>query len=244
MALKFTETQKKVAQALLSSPLTKEQLVEKTSLSLVQLEEELKFLHQIKLVSISGEKAQTYAHLPAIAEELKRRKSLEMEDDNRFRIRVLIEVQAVEETMLQKQVDRVLEALGREPFFRVYSQKVEPPVKVEERYSTFIDVNLSVRDFRAVIRLMFFFGPASIEVIKPAKFEFSPQDFQDGLVDMSEMIHAYADYIMGMMNRKQVEEFNATLFKNAAKRASVVASVAPSAAIEEALPPASETKKP
>ena len=245
MALKFTETQKRVAQALLSSPLTKDQLREKTALSSAQVEEELKFLQQLKLISLSSESPPNYALLPLIAEELKRRKSLEAEDDNRFRVRVLIEVQAVEETMLQKQVERVVENMEKEPFFRIYSKTIEPPVKVEERYSTFLDVNLSVRDFRGVIRLMFFYGPSTIEVIKPSKFEFTPQDFQDGLVDMGEMIHAYAEYIMGMMNRKQVEEFNATLFKNAAKRASSVAAASnPSKPLEPPLPPTLETNKP
>ena len=85
--------------------------------------------------------------------------------------------------------------------------------KVDDKYSTFLDVNLSVRDFRGIIRLMFFYGPASIEVIKPSKIEFTLNDFQDGLVDMTEMVHAYANYIMGILNRKQVEEFNANLYK-------------------------------
>jgi hypothetical protein len=86
-------------------------------------------------------------------------------------------------------------------------------VKVEEHYSTFVEINLSVQDFRALVRLMFFYGPTSVEVIKPQKIEFALDDFQDGLLDLGEMIHGYSEYIMGLLSRQQIEEFNQRLYR-------------------------------
>ncbi|MFH0970060.1 MAG: hypothetical protein V1776_01215, partial [Candidatus Diapherotrites archaeon] len=45
------------------------------------------------------------------------------------------------------------------------------------------------------------------------KIVFELDDFQNGLVDMTEMVHAYADYIMGLLSRKKVEEFNAQFYQ-------------------------------
>jgi len=64
------------------------------------------------------------------------------------------------------------------------------------------------------VRLMFFYGPTSVEVIKPKEIKFTLDDFQNGLVDMSEMVHGYAEYIMGILSRQQVEEFNQRLYKS------------------------------
>jgi hypothetical protein len=116
-------------------------------------------------------------------------------------------------------MEKVINLLEREPFFRIYASKVEEPIKLEaeeegeiEQFSTFAEVNLSVQDFRSLVRLMFFYGPTGVEVIKPGKIEFTLDDFQNGLVDMGEMVQGYAKYIGEMMNRRQVENFNAKMY--------------------------------
>jgi hypothetical protein len=212
MALQFSEKQKKLSSALVNGPLSLEQLAERTNMKQSDAQEELKFLMQLKLVSLSGTPP-VYTLKEEVANELKHRKMIELTDDNKFRVEIMIEVQGVEEDLVKRQCDKILENMAKEPFFKIYSKKVAPVEKVEDKYSTYMDVNLSVRDFRGVVRLMFFYGPASIEVIKPSKIEFTLNDFQDGLVDMTDMVHAYANYIMGILNRKQIEEFNAKLFR-------------------------------
>lgn len=236
MALQFNEKQKKLSSALINGPLSLDQLAERTHLKMSEAQEELKFLMQLKLVTLQGTPP-VYALKDDIASELKRRKSIEMEDDNPFRVQIMIEVQGIEEALVQTQAQKILDNLAKEPFYKIYSQKIEKVEKVEEKYSTFVDVNLSVRDFRAMVRLMFFYGPASIEVIKPSKIEFTLTDFQDGLVDMTDMVHAYANYIMGILSRKQVEEFNTKLFKGMARPSpSGASSSAPARADKSAFP--------
>lgn len=212
MALQFNEKQKKLSSALINGPLSLDQLAERTNVKMSEAQEELKFLMQLKLVSLQGTPP-LYALKEDVANELKRRKSLEIEDDNKFRVQVLIEVQGVEESLVKNQAEKIIDNLKKEPFYKIYSQKIEKIEKIDDKYSTFVDVNLSVRDFRAIVRLMFFYGPTAIEIIKPSKIEFTLNDFQDGLVDMTDMVHAYANYIMGILSRKQVEEFNTKLFK-------------------------------
>ncbi len=212
MALQFTDAQKKLSLALMNGPLSLEQLVDKTNGKTTEVQDELKLLMQLKLISLQGTPPH-YVLAENVIQELKRRKSIESEDDNLFRVQIMIEVQGVEEELVKRQAEKILENLRKEPFFKIYTHKMEKTEKVDEKYSTFVEVNLSVRDFRGIVRLIFFYGPASIEVIKPQKIEFTLDNFQDGLVDMTDMVHAYANYIMGLLNRKQVEEFNAKLYK-------------------------------
>ncbi|MEK6970623.1 MAG: hypothetical protein AABW68_02920 [archaeon] len=212
MALNFTESQKKLCNALLDGPKSLEALSERVGMPHASAQEELKHLMQLKLISLQGVPP-IYLLKDEVLQEMKRRKSIEAEDDNKFRVRILIEVQGLEEELVLLQVEKILDHLRGEPIFKIYAVKTEKMVKIEEKYSTFTEINLSVRDFRAMVRLAFFYGPASIEVIKPQKIDFSLHDFQDGLVDMTEMVHAYADYIMGILSRKKVEEFNAKFFQ-------------------------------
>lgn len=225
MAIQFSETQKKLSLALIDGPLSLERIAERAQMKHSEAQEELKQLIQLKLVSLEGVPP-VYRLDEKVASEMKRRKSIENEDDNVFRVRIMLEVQGIEESLVKKQAEKILENLAKEPFFKIYASKIENVVQVEEKFSTFAEVNLSVRDFRALVRLMFFYGPASIEVVKPAKIEFTLNDFQDGLVDMSEMVHAYAEYIMGLLSRKQVEEFN-TKFYEGARRATSLGPVHP-----------------
>lgn len=212
MALRFSDAQKSLCNALLASPLSLETLSERVQMKAELVQAEMKALMQLKLVALAGTPPQ-YALKEEVASELKRRKTIEGEDDNVFRIHALIEVQGVEETLVKKQVEKILANLQNEPFFRIYVSKMEDILKVEDKYTTFIDLNLSVRDFRGMVRFMFFYGPTTVEVVKPSKIEFTLDDFQNGLVDMTEMVHAYAEYIMGLLNRKQVEAFNTRLYE-------------------------------
>ncbi len=232
MGLKFTDTQKKLVQALLSSPASLELLAERTSISKTELQQELHFFQQLKMISLDAS-THSYTLKPEIAQELKRRKAIENEDDNAFRLSVIIEAQAIEESLLQKQLDKVLESLQKEPYFLIYAHSMAPIAKIEDRYSSFMDVNLSVRDFRALVRLMFFYGPTSIEVLKPKEIKFSLDDFQNGLVDMGEMVHGYAEYIMGLLSRQQVEEFNRRLIN----------SLQTAQGVEKSLPPLEKGQK-
>lgn len=235
MALQFTESQKKIASILLSGPASLENITERSQLKVSEVQEDLKTLLQLKLISLQGTPP-VYALKDEISAELRRRKSIEGEDDNVFRVRVLIEIQGIQEELVQKQGEKVLETLKKEPFFRIYSYKLEKVEKVGESYSTFAEINLSVRDFRALVRLMFFYGPSSIEVIKPHKIEFTLDDFQNGLVDMTEMVHGYAEYIMGLLKRKQVEEFNAKMYTGAQKAQSVQSKLPDKPPLPEDLP--------
>jgi hypothetical protein len=208
---KLTETQKSVALALLTGPRTVEELAKSQKLSLGELQETLKEMVKLDLAIKEEGYPTKYSLKKEIVEELGRRQKIEEEDKNYIRIKAVIEMIAIEPEILKKATDKITESLQNDKSFTVYDLKIHPVLKQEEDYSTFVDLNVTAKDFRSIVKFMYFYGPSSVEIIKPAKIELSAQDFQDGLMDMAEMIQNYTQYIARMMNRQELESLHQRL---------------------------------
>ena len=208
----FSEVQKKIALILLHNPKTVEELRGQLNIPYDELMDELKGMLKLDVVSKDGFPTK-FRLKENISNEVKRRKQMSEEDSNKVRLRAIIELQAIEEGLLNKQVEKLTEALNKQESFKIYSMEKADIGKTGEYYSTFLDVNMSLKDFSSVVRFMFFYGPTSIEVIKPSKIEFSSQDLQDGLVEMSDMVQKYTMYITKLLNRQELEAFHKELFK-------------------------------
>ena len=209
---RFTEEQKRIALLLLHGPKTVEEVNKQLSIPYNRLMDELKGM--LKLDVISKEGYPTKYRLKAnIAKEVERRKQVAEEDLNKLRLRAVIEMQAIEESLLKKQMSKLKEALNKEKAFTVYTVEQAKPVKDEGYYSSYLDINFSVKDFPSIVKFMFFYGPTSIEIIKPAKIEFSAHDLQEGLLDIADMVQKYTNYISKNMKREDLEKFHQELYK-------------------------------
>ncbi len=204
---KFSEEQKQVALKLLAGAKTAEELAKELKMPYNALQEQLKEMLKLSLISKDGFPTK-FSLKPEIVKELGRRQKLEEEDKGRFRIKAIIEMIAIEPELLKKTIDKLIENLKKEPAFTIYSIKTQPVLKQSEDYSTFLDINLSVKNFRYLVYFMYYYGPSSVEVIKPSKIELSAQDFQDGLMDMAEMIQKYTQYIAKLLNREELENLH------------------------------------
>jgi hypothetical protein len=209
---RFSEEQKRVALLLLHSPKTAEELNKQLNIPYSRLMEELKGMLKLKVVERTGFPTK-YQLKQDIAQEVKKRQKISEVDQFKIRVKAFIEMQAIEEGLLQKQLDKLEGAVQKEKAFTVYLLEKAPIEQSGEYYSSYIEVNFSVKDFVSLVRFMFFYGPSSIEVIKPDRVDFSAQDFQDGLVDMADMVHKYSNYIAKKMNKDELDQFYNTLFK-------------------------------
>ena len=104
-----------------------------------------------------------------IKNEIFRWKEIEDKDSFRLKIQAIIEIQAIEEEFLRKELNRVSNAVQKEVGFTVYSISTAKIIKQDEAYSSFIDVTLSVKDFRALTKFIIFYAPATLEILKPSK---------------------------------------------------------------------------
>lgn len=209
---KFSENQKKIAHSLFLGSKTSEELSEKLEIPFPEVSKELKGLLKLNLVTVSGYPSK-YFLKKEIQGELMRRKELSADDKNPLRLKIIIEVQALIEESALKSLKQVEDGLKSDKDFIVYDTFFAEPMKQDEKFSSYLEANLSVKDFKSLVKLMYFFGPTSIEVLKPQKMEVSLSDLQDGLNDMAEMIQSYNYYILKLMNKKELEEFQKKLLK-------------------------------
>jgi hypothetical protein len=210
--VQYSELQKRIALLLMHEPKTAEDLNKQLNIQYSQLMEELKTM--LKLGLISKEGFPTYYKLKEdISQEIQRRKDLSAKDPNKIRLKVIIEFQSAKKESLDKGMKKVKDMISKEPDFQIYAITPAEPIQEGEHYSSYFDINLSLKDFRAITRLVFFYAPSSIEVVKPQKIELSADDLQDSLVEMSDMVQGYLQTIQKSMNKAELEAFRDKMLK-------------------------------
>ncbi|MFH1587317.1 MAG: hypothetical protein ABID38_05650 [Candidatus Diapherotrites archaeon] len=207
----YTEDQKKIALVLLHEPKTIEELNKQLNIPYDKIQKEIKDMLKLKVITQGGYPSK-YALKEEIATAVRMRKENASEDKFKLRLKIIIEAQAIEDTLLKKKMGEIKGMIEKEKDFRLYDIYFAPLIKQDENYATYLEINLSVKDFRALARLLFFYGPSTIEIISPEKLELTADELQDGLVDMADMIHNYNNYIASKMNLEELENFNKSLF--------------------------------
>ena len=204
----FSDEQKKIALLLLNEPKTEEELNKQLNIPYDKLVNELKKMLNLGVLLKEGYPTKYRLRQDIIA-EVQKRKSIAEQDHFRIRVRAIIELKAVEKTLLKKHMGKIKDALKKEETFTIYG--IEEAEIVEEAdgemYSSFLELNLSVKDFPAMIRLLFYYAPSSIEVIKPSKIEMSQYEFQEGLIQLSDIFQKYADYFMKTSKKDELDKF-------------------------------------
>jgi len=202
---RFTELQKLIGKLLVDSPSSPKALAEEIGISQAELEKAVKAMEGMKMLTRTG-KGELVIDGKVAEGVLKRRKVAET-DKHPIKLKILIEAQAVDDELLEKQLKKIEESIKKEEIFELYDCQLAKTVKSGEHYASYLDITLSVKDFQSLARLLFSYGPSSIEVIKPSRLELSARDLQEGLIDMADMIHSYNDYIATKLNREELENF-------------------------------------
>lgn len=212
-SMAYSESQKKIAAALLKNPQTLEELNAASLLPMDELQREIKALLGLKVIEKLDGFPTRYSLKTNIVSEMQRRQQLAENDKNMVRIHAIIETHAVEPEILKKQTSKLAQSIEEDADFIVYAISLAPTLKQEESYSTFIDVNLSVKHFRALVRFMYFYGPSSVEVLRPTKLELDAHDLQEGLMDLTQMIQKYSELLTKLLNRAELEDLNKRLLR-------------------------------
>lgn len=207
-----SENQKRVAASLRKGPRSAIELQKDTGLSFVVIEKELKAMLKDHLVEREG-MTDKYKLDAKITSELSRRKEIETKDPHPWRIKAFIEIQAIEPTVLEKEVAKFTENMKKDRRFTVYDLRQAPVEQKDDYYGTFIEVNFSVQDFTNLVAFCFLFGPSAIEVLKPDQITITASDLQDALVFLSDMAHKYSNAMLSLMNRQELEQFYQNVYK-------------------------------
>jgi len=208
----FTEEQKRIAMLLLNEPKTEEELNKQLNMPYDKLTTELKHMLKLKVVTKEGYPTK-YRLKKEIIEEVQKRKKIAEQDAYKIRIRGIIDFQAITKELLEKHMGKIKEALEKEKVFTIYSIDPADIEQDEDMYSSFTEVNMTVKDFPALVRFLFYYGPSSIEVIRPSKIELSQYEFEAGLVDLATIFQKYANYFMKKLTKEELAQFQDKMYQ-------------------------------
>ncbi|HLC78829.1 MAG TPA: hypothetical protein VJG83_00225 [archaeon] len=209
---RFTPDQKKIAVMLLSSPKSADELHAQLNIPFHALNEDLKKMLKMKLIKLDGY-PQKYSLVENIVSAVKRRKEIAEKDPFDVRLKAVIEVKAVEQKFLAKQIKEIEDKLAKEKVYTIYDIYKAPPIEDAGYYSSYLELNLSAKDFTALVKFMYFYGPTSVEVLKPAKVVLAMDDLQDALMEMAEMIQSYNEAMLKSMKKDELAKFAKDLYK-------------------------------
>lgn len=208
----FSDEQKKIALLLLSETKTEEELHKQLNIPYDKLGMELKEMLKLGLLLKEGYPTR-YRLRQDIIEELRKRKKIAEEDSFKIKIRAIIEMKAVEESLLKKHLEKITESIQKEKLFTVYGVTKAEIVEEGDMYSSFLEVTFTAKDFPALIKFLFYYGPTTVEVMKPSKIEFSQYEFQEGLIELSDIFQKYAEYFQKKLTKAELGKFYDKIYK-------------------------------
>ncbi|MFH0714946.1 MAG: hypothetical protein V1847_04435 [Candidatus Diapherotrites archaeon] len=211
--LRLSASQKRVCAAIQNKGKSLEELEKELSIPMGQLQNMVRDLLKLELIDKSDGFPTRYVLKKEISQALAERKAIAEKDHFKLQLEVVIEIRAVEEDLLKKEMASIRESLEKDRDFTLYDVKTAEIVQVDDFASSYLTITLSVKDFRALTKLLFFYGPISLEVLKPDKWEIALDDLQDGLVQWSSMVHGYTEYIARMMSKADLEKFYHEMYK-------------------------------
>jgi len=204
----FTELEKKIALALLGGEKTLNEIEELFPQEKDSIKKTLARMLKLGLVEKKDTK---YSLKESIAKEIEKRRDIIESDFFKLRLKSFIEMQAVNKELLERELSTVETALKKQKDFTIYSVKKAEIIEQEGYYSSFLEVDFTVRNFPAIIKFIFFFSPTTLEIIRPPKIEITAFDLQEGLMDLIQMIEKYNSFIRKEMSKKELESFHKKL---------------------------------
>ncbi|VVB99216.1 Uncharacterised protein [uncultured archaeon] len=211
--IRFTDEQKKIAFALYGGPKSVEELNSTLSIPFDRLNTQLKGMLGLGLVKVEGY-PQKYFLSEAVAKGVKARKEIAEKDPFDLRLKAVIEFKAVELGLLEKSISEIESKLRSNRDYVIYDIYKAEPQKLEGQghYSSYLELNLSAKDFTSIVKFMYFFGPSSVEVLKPQKVVLSMYDLQEALMEMADMIQSYNASMIKSMSKEELNEFAKKLY--------------------------------
>jgi hypothetical protein len=207
----FSDEQKKIALLLLNEPKTEEELNKQLNIPYDKLTHELKTMLKLNLIQKEGYPTK-YRLRKDIVEKIQERKKISEIDAFKIRVSAIIEFKAIEESLLKRHVKKIAQALKKEKNITIYDIEEAEVIKEDEMYSAYLDINFTVKNFSALIKFLFYYGPTNIEVLRPNKIEISQFEFQEGLIELSDIFQKYADFFTKKLNQEELENFSRKIY--------------------------------
>ena len=194
--MKITDEQAKVAKLLISGPKPLDELSRELDMNQDEIKEILSGLMKFGLVRLTGDK---YRLSEAVRRSLETNQSLNPED-YRYRAYIMVEGISDKQEVLAQAQESVLERFKADKRFEIIDLDVEDIIENEGVFTGMFEAEVVAKSFHDLIYLIITYGPSSIELMEPARFELKASEGQAILIDIAEMVHAYSQIIAQQQN--------------------------------------------
>ena len=192
-----------VARQLSKSPKTEDDLKKLIpNASYDQIANVLRNLLLLKLIKKEGFPVK-YSLSEEIANRLLKRKELSNTDTNIIKVSMMIESMSNDKAALRTGMESIIEQIKKDPDYFIYSINLADIGISNDLFSTYIEGELSCSGFKSLLKLIYFYGVTSIDILKPDKLTLNISELQEGLVTIVDLTHGYAEMIYKL--KKQVE---------------------------------------
>ncbi len=211
--MRITEVQRKIAVLLLVEPKTVEDINKQLDLGYDVITNELNTMMKLGLVNKTSDFPTKYVLDDHIISELKKRKEIAEKDSYRIKINMIVDVEGVIKEIVEKHIENIKTLLDKEKDITIYDIKKSDILEQDNSYYGYVTVTCTVKDFSALIRLMMFYAPSSIEVVSPNKYDVSLYELQDGLIELSQKTQMYIKELQKRLSKEETRSIMQKFYK-------------------------------
>jgi len=135
----------------------------------------------------------------------------ELLDKGYIRCSAIVEMMGAPKDYISKTLRSYIEKLKKNKNVVVIRENYAKPKKQESLYTTFVDLELMVRNASELAFFCFDYMPSSIEIIEPEKFHYDAADFAAFFNDMVARLHRLDAHLKTLKAKSQNLERNASL---------------------------------
>ncbi len=129
--------------------------------------------------------------------------------------RVVIEIMGAPQKHVEDTIQLVVKKLGEEREVSVVSEQIHPVEAKEKLFSTFAEVEILIRGFSTLTRILFDYMPSSFEILKPESFRLPVLEVSNFVNDTLAALHQIDFKLKDVNAANRLLEMNsANLLKN------------------------------
>jgi hypothetical protein len=108
-----------------------------------------------------------------------------------IRCNIIIEVLGKPADYLDKVIKKTIEELEKSEITIVLDKKFHEPTPVENMFSTFVEIEILIKNMRTLIEFLFIYMPSHIEILEPTNIKLGLNDANEFINHLAARIHQY-----------------------------------------------------
>ncbi|MBD3313555.1 hypothetical protein GF345_03865 [Candidatus Woesearchaeota archaeon] len=132
-------------------------------------------------------------------------------DKGFIRCSAIVEMMGAPKEYLSKTLKGYIKKLKDNPNLTLIKENYARPKKHDKLFTTFVEIEMMVKDASELAFFCFDYMPSSIEIIEPEKFQYNAPDFAAFFNDMVARLHRLDGVIKNLKAKSQSLERNAGL---------------------------------